>query len=225
MDIPSRLQAQTKSELVTGMDLIPSHILQTIVTGTFPLFPLHALELETPAKPFTISSKPCHVSAENKTLLPHANPEVEKKMKWSRKIHQQRSIKVVSSGNSLAKHRTHSVSEGSTPLHSLKKKNSTSDDGFVSPYVVHELKDCLRQLEERVANDADEKNKLEGLYISEKQKREEVELRSSEYEREVEKLRKVVYKLDKFGKHADLPPDEKSLVQSVRAEQGMEVSS
>jgi len=194
--------------------------------------PSSELELETPARRFTIGSEQRDVPLESKTLSLHANPEEEKGTRESRKIHQHRSMKVTGSpsGNSLTKQplrRRRSLSEGSTPHNSLKKEtNSTqqaSDDGYISPLVVQQLRERLRQLE-GVAKEADEKKKFEGLYISEKQKREEVELRSSKYEREVEKLRNVVYKLDKFGKFAVLTTDEKSLVRSVRAEQGMDNS-
>ena len=195
--------------------------------------PSSELELETSAKPFMTGSEQRHVPYENKTLPPHANPEVEKGIRESRKIHLQRNKKVTSYGNSLTKQMSsprRSLSEGSTQHNSLEKENNSSqqasDDGYVyiSPFVVQELKEHLRQLEERVANVAGEKKKFEGLYISEKQKREEVELKSSKYVQEVAKLRNIVYKLDKFGKHADLTADEESLVRSIRAEQGIDLS-
>ena len=207
---------------------LPSHLPQEIVPGVgIPQSrkhedPLSELELETPPKPFTIGSGPHLVSPESKALLPHTNPEEEKGIRESRNTHQRSSMRVNSSVNSLTKQplsRKRSMSEGSTPHSSMQQ---ASDDGYVSPFVVQQLKDRLRQLEEKVANDADEKKKFEGLYISEKQKCEEIELKSSKYEQEVAKLRKVVYKLDKFGKYAVLTTDEESLVQSVHAEQGMD---
>ena len=105
------------------------------------------------------------------------------------------------------------VDEESTPHASVDEESilhkitqPASDGGFSSP-----LKLQVQQL----ANTTIENKKFEELYISEKQKREESE-------REVEKLRNVVYKLDKFGKLAVLTTDEESLVRSVRAKQGID---
>lgn len=217
---PVYVTARLPQDIVPGVD-IPSSRKHEV--------PASELEVETPARPFTIGSEQRHVPLENKMLPSHANPE-EEKGRESRKIHQYRSMKVTGSpsGNSLTKQllcRRRSLSEGSTPLNSLMKEtNSTqqaSDDGYISPFVVQQLKERLHQLE-GVAKEADEKKKFEGLYISEKQKCEEIELRLSKYEREVVKLRSVVYKLDKFGKYVVLTTDEESLVRSVRAEQGMD---
>ena len=210
---PVYLASRLPQDVVPGVDIPPSRKHEV---------PSSELELETPAKPFTIGSGPRLVSPENKTLSPHTNPEEEKGIRESQNTHQRSSMKVVSSDNSLTKQplsRRRSLSEGSTPHNSMQQ---ASDDGYISPIVVQQLKERLHLLEERVANDADEKKKFEGLYVSEKQKREEIELKSSKYEQEVAKLRKVVYKLDKFGKFAVLTTDEESLVRSVRAEQGMD---
>ena len=210
---PVYLASRLPQDIVPGVDIPPSRKHEV---------PSSELELETPAIPFTIGSGPRLVSPENKALLPHTNPEEEKGIRESRNTHQRSSMRVISSGDSLTKQplsRKRSMSEGSTPHSSTQQ---ASDDGYVSPFVVQQLKERLRQLEQRVANDADERKKFEGLYISEKQKCEEIELKSSKYKQEVTKLRQVVYKLDKFGIYAVLTTDEESLVQSVRAEQGMD---
>ena len=210
---PVYLDSRLPQEIVPGVDIPPSRKHEV---------PSSDLELKTPAMPFTIGSGPRLVSPESKALLPHTNPEEEKGIRESRNAHQRSSMRVNSSGNSLTKQplsRKRSMSEGSTPHNSMQQ---ASDDGYVSPFVVQQLKERLRQLEEKVASNADEKKKFEGLYISEKQKCEEIELKSSKYKQEVAKLRKVVYKLDKFGKYAVLTTDEESLMQSVHAEQGMD---
>ena len=213
--IPTEVQENAVSSEPVYLD---SHLPQSVVPGVeIPSrkheVPSSEIEVETPARPFTIGSEQRHVPLENKTLPLHPNPEEEKGTRESRKIQQLLSPR-------------RSMSEGSTPHNSLKKENTcnstqqASDDGYryFSPFVVQELKQRLRQLEERVADVADKKKKFEGLYISEKQKSEEIELRSSKYEREMEKLRNVVYKLDR---HAELTTDEESLVRTVHAEQGM----
>ena len=225
--IPTEVQENAVSSEPVYLD---SHLPQSVVPGVeIPSrkheVPSSEIEVETPAKPFMISSEQRHVPLENKTLPLHPNPEEEKGTRESQKIHQQRSMKVTSSGNSLTKQLLsprRTMSEGSTPHNSTQQ---ASDDGYISPSVVQELRKRLRELEERVAeleervaDVADEKNKFKGLYISEQQKCEEVELRSSNYKQEVEKLRKVIYKLDR---HAELTTDEESLVRTVHAEEGM----
>ena len=168
-------------------------------------------KLEAPAKLFSIHSEPGHVPLDfprpeakkepyhtlfEDKMLPH--PEVEKGLKESQKIHQQRNKKVISSEKSFTKQprRRHSKSEGSPPDNILEKEHSStqeaSNNGYVQQqnrlqqlYIAEKLK--CENLELKVVKLRQDVQQYKGLYNAEKQKRENLEL-------EVVKLRQEVYK-------------------------------
>ena len=123
--IPTEVQENAVSSETVYLD---SHLPQSVVPGVeIPSrkheVPSSEIEVETPAKPFMISSEQCHVPLENKTLPLHPNTEEEKGTRESQKVQQLLSPR-------------RSMSEGSTPHNSLKKENTcnstqqASDHGY-----------------------------------------------------------------------------------------------
>lgn len=75
-------------------------------------------------------------------------------------------------------------------------------------------------------DESEEKWKFKALYNDEKERNEEIEKKAAQfkeeaaqYKEEITKLQQMVYKL---RTHAELSPEQKSLVRSILVEQGME---
>ena len=150
---------------------------------------------------------------------------------------------VVSSGSRQPRSR-HSRSEGTTPpkdkieelleenqklKESLEKERSvkpqTSSDESISPLMVQQLKDHiismqkeLQSLQQEKKEESEEKGKFKALYDDEKRRNEEIEEKAAQFEAKITELEQVVYLLHTG---AELSSEQRSLVWSVYAEQGM----
>ena len=151
--------------------------------------------------------------------------------------------RVVSSGDRQPRRRR-SRSEGTTPpkdkieelleenqklKESLEKERSvkpqTSSDESISPLMVQQLKDHiismqkeLQSLQQEKKEESEEKGKFKALYDDEKRRNEEIEEKAAQFEAKITELEQVVYLLHTG---AELSSEQRSLVWSVYAEQGM----
>ena len=162
---------------------------------------------------------------------PDALPETgEGGKKRSMKLPLQR---VVSSGNSCDRQprSRRSRSEGTTPpkdkIKELLEENQKLKESLesISPLMVQQLKDCiismqkeLQSLQQEKKEESEEKGKFKALYDDEKRRNEEIEEKAAQFEAKITELEQVVYLL-RTG--AELSSEQRSLVRSVCAEQGM----